>query len=120
MKLATLTEKQYRKYLKDYKTTNYPTAPASANDYADWWIEAVKTTLQEIMEMGGTRDYHYKKHQKDGPLLVVEENGKLPERDQKRFAAFKGIGLEIGLVVVVECIEDGDGGIIIKVQVNEK
>ena len=110
-------EAQYRSYLTEYKTKNHPSAPATPDEYADFWIDAVKQKLKELKETGKVHRMHFKPFQKDGPLLVVTKEGKLPEKNINYFEACEGIGLDLGYSVMVEYIPDEDGGIIVLIKV---
>lgn len=104
------TRKDYQKYLKEYKTENYKNVPASEDDYIKWWEEAIETDLREFEVLDSSFTMHFHPYQKDGPLLVLDKKGNLPEKYQRKFEAYQVYGANLNMLVDVEYKELDDGG----------
>lgn len=103
------SRKDYQNYLKEYKNKNYTNTPSSDDAYVKWWEEAIEKDLDEFSLLPGPFVMHFHPYQKDGPLLVLDKNGNLPEKYQRKFEAYEVYGLDMGMLVDVESKDLSDG-----------
>ena len=112
----SLSKQKYRSYLSAHKAKQYPTAPATTQEYIQFWETALLLDLKESVASGGFQ-MHFHPFQKDGPLLVLDKAGKIPEKYSKKLAAYPTYGLDLGLNVVVESYTDKGGGQLVSVKI---
>jgi hypothetical protein len=110
------TKADFRQYLINHRNSEYGNAPATAEEYADWWGKAIEEDLREFV-IKGEHIMHFKRFQKDGPLLVLTKSGELPEKFEKKFQAYKVYGLDMGYQVEVNYIPDSNEGRIYTIKV---